>query len=421
MTAFPHSESSTGYTYELIIQEEFYMALTELAIRNAKPREKPYSLSDGDGLLLLVKESGSKSWVLRYWVNGKEKRAGLGKYPVIGLADARELKNAFKRELAHGGNPQERKKAEREEAAKAEAIKATTFAKIADEWYSQKEGAWSSSTRRQVRRMLNAYLFPVLGKRPIREITTQELLNLLLEIEKETPETAHQSKGVAGRVFQLAVIRGDADFNIVHNIKGALKQRTSRHRAALTTPKDVADLMTRIEAYKGSDVIRAALWFSLYTFQRPNEIRGATWEEMDFDSALWRIPEHRMKNRQPHVVPLSRQVLELLRQDILRTSTSLFVFPSMRSPNAPMSDGTILLALRAMGYTGEQMCAHGFRTLASTNLNEQRWNRDVIELSLSHTEKNTVRAAYHHAEKLPERREMMQAWADWLDGLRKKH
>jgi hypothetical protein len=180
------------------------VALTELAVRNAKPREKCYSLSDGDGLLLLVKESGAKSWVLRYWVNGKEKRSGLGKYPVIGLADARELKNAFKRELAHGGNPLERKKAEREEVARAEAIKAATFAKIADEWYAQKKPDWSLSSRRGARRMLDKYLLPALGKRPIREITAQELLTLLLGIEHETPHTAHQSKGVAGQVFQFA-------------------------------------------------------------------------------------------------------------------------------------------------------------------------------------------------------------------------
>jgi integrase len=396
------------------------MALTELAIRNAKPREKPYTLSDGDGLLLLIKESGSKSWVLQYWVNGKEKRAGLGKYPVIRLADARELKNTFKRELAHGGNPQERKKAEREEAAKAEAVKSATFGKFANEWYSQQEERWSRSTRRHVQRVLDAYLLPTLGKRPIREITTQELFNLLLDIEKETPGTASHTRGVAGRVFQFAVTRGDAEFNIVYNLRNLLKPRISHHRATLTAPKDVADLMTRIEAYKGSDVIRAALWFSLYTFQRPGEVRGAAWEEIDFDAALWRIPEQRMKNRRPHVVPLSRQVLELLKQRNSETGVSPFVFSSIWSHNSPMSEGTIVLALRAMNYTSEEMCAHGFRTLASTNLNEQRWDRDVIELSLSHVEKNAVRDAYNHAEKLLERREMMQAWADWLDGFRQK-
>jgi integrase len=216
------------------------------------------------------------------------------------------------------------------------------------------------------------------------------------------------------------VTRGEAEFNIVHNLKNELKSKPSRHRAALTAPKDVAELMKRIEAYKGSNIVRAALWFSLYTFQRPGEIQRAVWKEVDLDAALWRIPEQRMKNKRPHVVPLSRQVLELLQQIRSETGDSPFVFPSMRSPNAPMSEGTVLLALRAMNYTSEEMCAHGFRALASTNLNEQGWNRDVIELSLSHVEGNTVRAAYNHADRLPERREMMQAWADWLDDLRKK-
>jgi integrase len=397
------------------------MALTELSIRSAKPKDKGYSLSDGDGLLLLVKENGAKTWVLRYWVNGKERRSGLGKYPIIGLADARELKNSFKREIAHGGNPLERKKAEREEAAKTEALKMETFGKFAKEWYAQKEPDWSLSCRRSMRRMLDAYLLPSLGKRPIRDISAQELLNLLLDIEKYSPETARQSKGAAGHIFQLAIARDCADFNIANNLKNVLKPRHSKHHAALTAPKDVAELMDRIDAYKGSDIVRDALWFSLYTFQRPNEIRGAEWKEMDFDAKLWRIPEERMKNRRPHLVPLSRQVLELLesiKNLVAQTGGSRFVFPATRTNSYPMSEGTIVLALRSMGYTREEMCAHGFRALASTNLNERGWNRDVIELSLSHVEGNAVRAAYNHADRLPERREMMQAWADWLDGLR---
>jgi integrase len=398
------------------------MALTELEIKNAKPREKSYSVSDGDGLLLLVKESGTKSWVLRYWVNGKEKRAGLGKYPAVGLADARELKNAFKRELALGGNPMERKKAERYEAARIEALKAATFAKIAGEWFGQREKEWSESNRVGVRRMLNAWLLPKLGERPIRQITTRELLDLLLDMEKTVPSTARRTRGVAGQVFQFAVARGEANFNIVFNLRGVLKPSRARHYAALTSPGDISGLMTRIEAYHGTEGVRMALWFSLYTFQRPGEIRGASWDEMDLDSALWRIPGHRMKNGLPHVVPLSRQVLELLeslKRLAARTGYSSLLFPARASKTAPINPNTISMALRTMGYTSEQMTAHGFRALASTNLNEQGWNSDVIELSLAHVERNAVRAAYNHAERLPDRREMMQAWADWLDGLRR--
>jgi integrase len=399
------------------------MMLTELEIKNAKPREKQYSLSDGDGLLLLVKESGAKSWVLRYRMDGKEKRAGLGNYPKVSLAKARELKMAFKRELAFGGNPQKRKKDERKEAAKIEALKAATFMKLANEWYRQQEKAWSNYRREGVRRVLDMYLFPKIGERPIREITTRELLNLVLEIEQDKPCTAQHVKGVAGQVFEFAVAGGDAAFNIVLNLRGALKPRRVRHRAALTAPNDIADLMTRIEAYHGSTTVRMALWFSLYTFQRPGEICGAAWEEMEFDAKLWRISEQRMKNGRLHIVPLSRQVLELLeylKQFAARTGCSPFIFPGTGPKTSSMDRCTIRQALRIMGYTNEQMCAHGFRTLASTNLNEQGWNRDVIELSLSHVERNRVRAAYNHAEHLDERREMMQAWADWLDGLRQK-
>jgi integrase len=397
--------------------------LTELEIKNAKPHEKPYPLSDGDGLLLLVKESGAKSWVLRYRMNGKEKRAGLGKYPAVGLAKARELKDAFKRELAFGGNPQKRKQEERKETARIEALKAATFMKLANEWYKRQEEAWSNSRRERVRRVLDLYLFPRLGERPIREITTRELLDLVLDIEKDKPCTAQQAKGVAGQVFEFAVSRGDVDFNIALNLRGALKPWRVRHSAALTAPRDVADLMTRIEAYHGSTTVRMALWFSLYTFQRPSEICGAAWEEMDFEAKLWRIPEQRMKNGRSHIVPLSRQVLELLESlkgYASRTGYSPFVFPGMKSKAFSMDRCTIRQALRIMGYTNDQMCAHGFRTIASTNLNEQGWNRDVIELSLAHIERNRVRAAYNHAEHLEERREMMQAWSDWVDGLRRK-
>ena len=396
------------------------MALSEVAIRNAKPREKSYLISDGDGLLLLIKESGSKSWILRYWFDGKERRTGLGKYPTIGLLDARELKNLFKREIALGVNPLERKREKREEEARVKAIKSATFVKLAEEWYSQQESTWSKSHCTDVRHKLRACLYPKLGERPIREITTQEVLNILLDVESRTPETAYKSKIIVGQVFQFAIARGEADLDVTQNLRKALKPRQKRHFAALTAPKDVSDLMTRIESYNGSAVVRAALWFSLHTFQRPGEIRRAAWAEMDFDANLWRIPAERMKGKRSHVIPLSRQVLELLSQVSSWTGDSQFIFPTIKSKKIPMSENTILVALRSMGYTNEQMTAHGFRALASTNLNEQGWNSDVIELSLAHTETNAVRAAYNHAERLEDRRKMMQWWSDWLDGLRQK-
>lgn len=391
-----------------------------MAVRNAKARENGgnYSLSDGDGLMLLVKKSDAKSWVLRYWLDGKEKRTGLGPYPLIGLADARKLKNAFKHQLAMGVNPQEKKRAEREEAARVEAIKAMTFARVAEDWYQQQAGAWSASHCTDVRHKLRAYILPRLGDCPVREISTQAVLSLLQAIEQRTPESAYKSKLIVGQVLRFAIARGDAEIDVTMNLKGALKPRRVRHFGALTAPKDVADLMTRIESYNGSPIVRAALWFSLYTFQRPGEIRKAEWKEMDFDATLWRISETRMKNRRAHIVPLARQVVDILKALEPLSGDSRFVFPAITSKSTPMSENTVRVALRSMGYANEQMTAHGFRTTASTNLNEQGWNSDLIELSLAHVEGNSVRAAYNRAERLPERREMMQAWADWLDGLR---
>ncbi|GHV55404.1 integrase [Synergistales bacterium] len=394
------------------------MSLTDAAVRNAKPKDgkRETQYSDGDGLLLVVRDTGSKRWVLRYWMEGEEKRAGLGKYPIIGLATARDLKNQFKRELTLGGNPQERKRAEKEAAAKVEAIKTMTFARVAEDWYKQQKGVRSVSHCKGLQHKLKI-LLPKLGDTPICEITAPEVLSILTEIESRTPESAYKAKLVVGQVLRFAIARGDAEFDVTLNLRGAMSPRKQQHYAALTTPKDVADLMVRMKAYIGGPVVRAALWFSLYTFQKPGEIRGAAWQEIDFDSTLWRIPETRMKNRRSHVVPLSRQVLEILRGLKPITGDSRFIFPAITSKTKSMSENTVRVALRAMGYTNEQMTAHGFRTTASTNLNEQGWNSDLIEMSLAHVEGNSVRAAYNRAERLVERREMMQSWADWLDGL----
>jgi hypothetical protein len=219
------------------------MALTEASVRNAKPREgKGYSLSDGDGLLLVIKESGAKSWVLRYWLDGKEKRTGLGRYPVVGLGDARELKMRFKRELAMGGNPLERKRIEREETAKAEAAKAMTFARVAEDWYKQQVGVRSESHCKGLRHKFKI-LLPKLGDRPIRDITTQEVLTLISDIEARTPESAYKAKLVVGQVLRFAIARGDAEFDVTMNLRGAMKPRRKNHYAAVTAPKDVADLL----------------------------------------------------------------------------------------------------------------------------------------------------------------------------------
>jgi integrase len=394
------------------------MALTETAIRAAKPREKEYTLSDGDGLLLAVRTTGSKRWILRYYVDGKEKRAGLGSYPEVGLADARDLRFQFKRELALGGNPQERKKAEREATAKEERAKAMTFARVAEDWFSQRSNAWSAIYSFQTRSKLVRYAFPAIGERPVREITSREILALLQNIEQRTTIEARKTKQIIGQVLRFAIARGDLEYDMTFNLRGALKSNVVRHYSALTRPDDIKQLMRSFGCYAGSPVVQAALWFSLHTFQRPGEIMKAEWAEIDVGAALWRLPAERMKMRREHLVPLSRQVLELLEKVRILTGKSCFVFASLHGMTKPMNSNAVRLALRSLGYGNDEMCAHGFRALASTNLHEQGWDSALIELSLAHVDKNSVRAAYNHAERLEERRKMMQAWSDWIDSLK---
>jgi integrase len=394
------------------------MALTETAIRAAKPREKEYTLSDGDGLLLAVRATGSKRWILRYYVEGKEKRAGLGSYPEIGLADARGLRFQFKRELALGGNPQERKKAEREAAASEEKAKATTFQRVAEDWFSHRESAWSAIYRFQTRSKLTRYVFPAIGTRPVRDISSKEVLTLLQEIEQRTTIEARKVKQIIGQVLRFAIARGDLEYDVTFNLRGALKSTVVRHFSALTRPEEIKQLMRSFNGYAGSQVVRSALWFSLHTFQRPGEISNAEWAEIDNEAALWRLPAEKMKMRRKHLVPLSRQALEILEGLHELTGNSRFVFASPGRMAKPIASGAVRVALRTLGYGNDEMCAHGFRALASTNLHEQGWDSALVELSLAHVDKNSVRAAYNHAERLDDRRKMVQAWSDWLDSLK---
>lgn len=385
------------------------MALSDVQIRNAKPGEKRYSMGDSDGLLLEVMTSGSKFWRLRYWKNKKEFRLTLGEYPAVTLQEARQKRDEIKMELSRGVNPKVK-------------LSATTFEAVALEWYGRHiEGIRTPRHAETVITRLKRFLFPALGSRPIAEIKTPELLAVLREIEaRGIIETAHRVKQIAGQVFRYGIAIGFCEHDLSADLRGALPPNIHRHHGSVHNPRDVSGLLQAMAVYSGSPVVKAALWFSLYTFQRPGEIRGAEWGEIDLDAAEWRIPAARMKIKRPHVVPLSRQVVEILVRLKPLTGKGRYVFPSLRSPagNEPISENTVRVALRTMGYSNERMTPHGFRSLASTNLNEQGWDGDLVELQLAHIEQNTVRAAYNFAERLPERRMMMQAWADWLDDLK---
>jgi integrase len=278
----------------------------------------------------------------------------------------------------------------------------------------------SEGHARTVSLRLEKYLFPVLGSRPIADIVAPELLALLRDIEAGGAiETAHRVKQIAGAIFRFGIATGRCVHDISGDLKGALVPKSVMHHSSLTAPKDIAVLMRGIDVYRGSPVVKTALYFSAYSMLRPGEVRRLEWAEVDFDGMEIRIPAEKMKKRRLHIVPMARQVVEILERLRPLTGSGKYVFPSMRTPDGsrPMSENTIRVALRAMGFSNEEMTAHGFRSMSSTNLNEQGWDGDLVELQLAHQEENKVRAAYNYAERLPERRKMMQAWADWLDSL----
>jgi integrase len=294
---------------------------------------------------------------------------------------------------------------------------------VAREWHSTRiAGANSAAHARDVIHRLERYLFPSLSHRPIREITAPELLTALRRVEtKKIVVTAHKVKQIAGQVFRYGIAIGECEHDISADIRGALQPFDSgKHRASLTRPEDIAGLLRAIEDFRGSFVVKSALRFSAYSFLRPGEVRRLEWSEVNFESREIRIPEKKMKKRRPHIVPMSSQIAEVLHRLKPLTGHGQYVFSSIRSADGktPMSENTIVAALRRLGFEKNQMTAHGFRSMASTNLNEQCWPPDVIERQLAHVEGNASRAAYNHAEYLPERRKMMQAWADWLDGLK---
>jgi len=388
------------------------MALTEVAVRSAKATEKDSKLFDGRGLYLLVCVNGSKLWRLKYRFAGREKLLSLGAYPDVGLKQARENCEAARKLVASGIDPSSQRKLEK-------AALNNTFEAVAREWLALQEKTLTESTLSRERSRLERFIFPQLGNRPIAQITPPELLNALRRIElRGTNESAHRTRSICSRVLRFAVATGRAERDCTADLRGALPPVTGGHFAAITEPTKVGELLRAIDGYVGQPSTAYALRLAPYVFVRPGELRQATWSEFDLNVGEWRIPGERMKAGEPHLVPLSRQALDILRALHPITGHDHFLFPSLRSAARPISDNTINAALRRLGYSGEEMTGHGFRSMASTALNEQGWHPDVIELQLAHAERNKIRGAYNRAQRLAERRRMMQAWADYLDGLR---
>ncbi len=388
--------------------------LTDVLIRSAKAEAKPRKLADGRGLYLLVTPAGGRLWRVKFRFAGKEKVLALGAYPAVSLKDARTRCEEARRQLADGLDPsatrQERKRAERETAE-------NDFESVARAWLANIEADWSSQHHADSLKRFEVHVFPKIGHRPIRDVTAPELLAVLRAIEaRGTIESAHKVLRACGQVFRFAIASGRCDRNPAADLRGALKARPKPKPMAALSAGDLPDLLRRIETYDGDLQTRLALRLLALTFVRTNELRGATWAEIDLDKAEWTIPGERMKTGAPHHVPLSRQAVEAFRALRAINGDRDLVFPGRR-PIQPMSKNTILFALYRMGYRS-RMTGHGFRAVASTILNELGFRPDVIERQLAHAEKNAVRAAYHRSQYLEDRTAMMRQWADYLDTLR---
>lgn len=393
------------------------MTLTDTACRNAKPKDKlkPIKLFDKRGLFLLCTPSGGKLWRLKYRFEGKEKLLSLGTYPDIPLAAARERREAARKLLAQGIDPGAARK---EALAKAEED-ALTFEAVARQWYEKKRPYWTPGTAERILRRLGKDLIPPLGGTPIKKVTPRDVLDAVGVIdERGHKETARRALQDCGSIFKYALANALIVADPMPATRGAIIGAPAKHHASITDPKAVGGLMRALWGYEGSPVTRCALKLAALTFVRPGELRHAEWSEFDLDAGEWRIPAAKMKMKEQHIVPLSRQVKEVLEELRPITSIGCYLFPSERTIVRPMSENTINAALRRLGYSKDEMTGHGFRSTASTLLNEQGWNRDAIERQLAHGERNGVRAAYNFAEFLPDRRKMMQAWADYLDALR---
>ena len=391
------------------------MALSDLAIRNAKPGAKPTRLFDSGGLYLEIAPSGGKLWRMKYRFDGKEKRLALGKYPDVGLKDARERRDEARKLLANGVDPGENRKLQK--AAKTDRA-ANSFESVAREWITKCMPTWAATHTSKIVRRLELYVFPWLGGRPIAEITAPELLAAVRRVEgRGVLETARRTLGNCGQVFRYAVATGRAERDPTGDLRGALQPVKGGHMAAVTEPKQVAELLRTIDGYRGTLTVVCALRFAPLVFVRPGELRSAEWADIDLDAAEWRYTV--TKTNTPHIVPLARQAVAILREIHALTGDGRYVFPSARTGERPMSDNAILAAMRRMGIAKDEMSGHGFRAMARTILDEVLGFRpDLIEHQLAHAVKDPNGRAYNRTAHLPERVKMMQAWADYLDKLK---
>lgn len=397
------------------------MPLSDIKVKSFKPCIKPdgtpttkaYRVTDEKGLYLEVTPRGGKRWRFKYRFQGKEKLLSLGVYPEISLKEARAKRDEHRKQVAGGIDPSDARKAEKQSQGDSNSLEVITR-----EWHNKFKHNWSADHAQRTLTRFEKNVFPWLGSKNINDITAPELLACLRRIENRGAlDTAHRTHQQCSQVFRYAVATGRAERDPSADLKGALPPIRTKHHASLTEPKQIGELLRAINGYSGSFVTACALKFAPLVFVRPKELRSAEWTEFDLDKAEWRIPADKMKMGVLHIVPLSKQAIAILRELKPLTGSGKYLFPSNRTVTRQMSDNTINGALRRLGFTKEEMTGHGFRSMASTILNEQGWNSDAIERQLAHSERDGVRAAYNYAEYLPERKRMMQSWADYLDGL----
>ncbi|MHB1221272.1 MAG: tyrosine-type recombinase/integrase [Gammaproteobacteria bacterium] len=395
------------------------MKLSAAFVKNVIPEDKPKKYFDGYGMYLFVKPNGKpkgvKYWRLDFRIDGKYKTLGLGISPKVSLVDARKKRDQARQLIDQNIDPCAQRKATK---ASRTTQGMNTLEIVAREWLEKQTKHWVPSHAERNTRRLESYIFPLLGNKPIVDITPKELLETLQRIENRgIIETAHRVKSLCNQIFDYAISTLRCTNNPAYPIRNSLQKTQAKHFATILDPIKIGKLLRAIDTYQGSFQIQCALKLAPLVFVRPNELRRAEWSEINLETALWTIPANKMKMKKPHLIPLSNQVVTIFQELKQFTGHKQFCFPG-RDSKRPISETTLLVALRRMDYSTEDICVHGFRSMASTLLNEQGWNRDAIERQLAHSPQDKVRAAYNRAEYLDERKKMMQAWADYLDHLK---
>jgi integrase len=388
--------------------------LTDTKVRNLKPKDKLYRMADSHGLALEINPNGSKLWRHRYRYNNKATMMSLGHYPEVSLLDARQERDNNKQLLKKGINPLRAKSALNSTKS--------SFSDMFDKWIDNNKDGWTLGYVEDTIQRANSYLIPILGKLPVEDIKSPDMRNLLLNIEKTGKlDMLKKVKGIANGVFKYSVGMGVIEVNPVRDLPGDIfKKKPIKHYATITDPKEIASLLGKLEKYKGSHEVNTALKLAPHLLLRPSELSGLLWSEIDFDEKLIRIGAERMKMNRVHLVPLSKQTFTIFQMLSQYDNGSPCVFPSPRGLNASITPDSLRNAIRSLGVEKEEFTTHSFRSMASTRLNELNYKGDVIEIQLSHAQKDKIRSAYNHAEYLPERKKMMQDWSNYLDKLQNK-